>query len=71
MAEFKRYSVTVVIQEGSELDRRLMALARAEGISQKEAVERAAGNGIYHHIRRNMEIMELGIRKRQEKENNQ
>lgn len=69
MAEFKSYSVTVVIQEGCELDRRLMAVARAEGISTKEAVERAAeraaGNGIYHHIRSNLEIMERGIRKRE------
>lgn len=65
MAEFKSYSVTVVIQEGCELDRRLMAIARAEGISTKEAVERAAGNGIYHHIRSNLEIMERGIRKRE------
>ena len=64
MAEFKRFTVTVVLQEGCDLDRRLMALSRSEGISQKEAVERAAGAGIYHHIRSNLEIMERGIRNR-------
>jgi len=71
MAEFKHYSVTVLIQEGSELDRRLMALARSEGINQKEAVERAAGNGIYHHMRRNLELMERGIRKKEGEKNGQ
>jgi len=64
MAEFKHYSVTVLIEEGSELDRRLMAIARAEGINKKEAVKRAAETGIYHHMRSNLELMERGIRKK-------
>ena len=71
MPEFKHYSVTVLIQEGSELDRRLMAVARAEGISKKEAVKRAAEAGIYHHMRRNLELMERGIRKKEGEKNGQ
>lgn len=63
MSEFKNYSVTVLIEGGSDLDRRLEAIARAEGVRKEEAVRRSVISGIYHHMCRNLELMERGIRK--------
>lgn len=68
MAEYKHYKVEILIEEGSDLDKRLSAYCEAlvgeVGPNTMEVVvSNLVGNGVYHHINRNLDLMERCLKK--------
>lgn len=58
MAIYKRKRVTVVIEEGSDIDRRVQAYAELRGISYSQALQEAVDIGLNPHMRCNLDLLE-------------
>ena len=56
--KYYHQQVGIILDPGSDLYRRIEALAEASGRSFAQEVESAVGAGIWHHMRRNVEDVE-------------
>lgn len=68
MAKYKHYYVEILIEEGSDLEKRLEAYCDALGIevgphTMDVIVSNLVGNGVYGHINRNLDFMERCLKK--------
>lgn len=62
MATYRTYKVDIVIEEGSTLDKRLQKYAKGQLTSAANAVSTAVSWGVYHHMSRNLDLMERGAK---------
>lgn len=67
MAIYKRKRVTVVMEEGSDLDLRVQAYAELRGISYSQALQESVDIGLYPHMRCNLDLLERIYRENQAK----
>lgn len=58
MGKIQSYTVNIVLEEGSELMKRIAASAEARGISFCAALEEAVNIGLWPHIERNVSMVE-------------
>ena len=62
MSEFKKYSVGVYILEGSELEKRIQALADQDGVTFEETLKFLANLSMTSHLERNVTLVERSLR---------
>lgn len=58
MAIYKRKRVTVVIEEGSDIDRRVQSYAELRGITYSQALQESVEVGLHPHMRCNLDMLE-------------
>ena len=58
MEIYKNKRVVIVIEEGSDIDRRVQAYAKLRGKSYNQALQESVEVGVYHHMRSNLELLE-------------
>lgn len=58
MANFKTYSVTVLLEEGSELEKRIQESAQMRGIDFTSALQESVDIGVWGHISRNLDFVD-------------
>lgn len=58
MAIYKRKRVVIVIEEGSDIDRRVAAYAKLRGVSYNQALQESVDVGVYPHMRCNLDLLE-------------
>ena len=63
MGKIKSFTVSIVLDEDSDLMRRIQDSADTRGISFRTALEEAINIGLWPHIERNLNMVE-DIRKR-------
>lgn len=62
MAKFKTYSVTILLEEGSELEKRIQESAQMRGIDFTSALQESVDLGIWGHMSRNLDLVDRTYR---------
>lgn len=55
--KYRRVSVTILIEKGSDLEKRIQEYAEEDDISFREAASFAARLGITHHMMGNLDLL--------------
>ena len=58
MAKFEHYKVEILIEEDSDLEKKIQQSAQLRGITFQQALQEAVNIGIWNHIRRNIDLVD-------------
>lgn len=62
MADYKTYSVTILLENGGNLEKRIKRSAQERDISFESALQEAVDIGLWKHLEQSMDVVESAYR---------